>query len=127
MRHNTRRMRRAIGLTSLIDVIFLLLLFFMLASSFTRYQVTPVNAGVSGGGADLRPALLRVHGDTRIDLNGEQILPAELDARLATLQQGETRAVAIWTGPSATVQDLVTAVTAIRANGLAPIVLTGDR
>ena len=37
MQFKARVRRKPVGLTSLIDVIFLLLLFFMLASSFTRY------------------------------------------------------------------------------------------
>jgi len=125
MLRDARRRRRAVGLTSLIDVIFLLLLFFMLASSFTRYQVTPVTAGVTGGGAETRPALLRVHDAARLDLNGAPVPPETLADRLETLGQGPTRSVAIWTGEGARVQDLVSAVSAVRLAGLAPIVLSG--
>ena len=46
----SRRRRRTLSITSLIDVIFLLLLFFMLASTFQQFSELEV-AGVSGGGA----------------------------------------------------------------------------
>lgn len=39
---------RRISLTSLIDVIFLLLLFFMLTSTFSRYSEVPLTAATSG-------------------------------------------------------------------------------
>jgi biopolymer transport protein ExbD len=40
-----RPRRSAIGLASLIDVVFILLLFFMLASSLTRLHTVPVSVG----------------------------------------------------------------------------------
>lgn len=40
--------RRRLSLTSLIDVIFLLLLFFMLSSTFTRFAAVDINAGRAG-------------------------------------------------------------------------------
>jgi len=46
----SRRRRRTLSITSLIDVIFLLLLFFMLASTFQQFSELEV-AGVSGGSA----------------------------------------------------------------------------
>ncbi|PRY92880.1 outer membrane transport energization protein ExbD [Hasllibacter halocynthiae] len=42
------------ALTPLVDVIFLLLLFFMLTSTFTRFGTVPLAAG--GGGAAAAPA-----------------------------------------------------------------------
>lgn len=48
----SRRRRRTLSITSLIDVIFLLLLFFMLASTFQQFSELEV-AGVSGGAASV--------------------------------------------------------------------------
>ncbi len=124
MRFKPRARRKALGLTSLIDVIFLLLLFFMLTSSFTRYQFVPVGSGASGSGAAQRPALLRVHSDAAFDLNGISVETAALTDSLSRLKSDQSGAVAIWSGPEATVQNLVDAVTAVRAAGLQPIVLT---
>ena len=47
---STRR-RRKLSMTSLIDVIFLLLLFFMLTSTFTRFAELDLAAASGGGGA----------------------------------------------------------------------------
>jgi len=126
-RSKTARVRRRpVGLTSLIDVIFLLLLFFMLASSFSRYQLLPVAGGRTGGGAASKPMLLRVHDKERWDLNGAAIEPGSLAKRLRDLSNGEPRSVAIWSGEKADVQLLVDAVATTRRAGLTPVVLTGD-
>ncbi len=117
--------RRSVGLTSLIDVIFLLLLFFMLASSFSRYQTVPLTSGAAGGGAAVRPALLRVHDGERMDLNGRAVTSEDLAARLSELVEQDGKTVAIWSGPDAQVQHLVSALERVRGAGLATVVVTG--
>lgn len=59
------RRRRPLSLTSLIDVIFLLLLFFMLSSTFTRFATVDVAGGrASASAAGERPdVLVRLDGD----------------------------------------------------------------
>lgn len=47
--------RRRIGLTSLIDVVFILLLFFMLTSTFTRRQQLSLASPVTSSSADPEP------------------------------------------------------------------------
>ncbi|MDG4649653.1 biopolymer transporter ExbD [Roseibacterium sp. SDUM158017] len=62
--------RRPVTLTPLIDVIFLLLLFFMLSSTFTRFAEVPlVNAG-AGGAQGTAPLFLRL-GAEGLSLNGD--------------------------------------------------------
>lgn len=53
-----RKASPRIGLTPLIDVVFILLLFFMLASNFNRWQQQPVNSASSGGAADANTTVL---------------------------------------------------------------------
>ena len=58
-----RKPRNALSMTSLIDVIFLLLLFFMLTSTFTRFAEIPLTggaAGVSATAPETPPALVRL-------------------------------------------------------------------
>jgi biopolymer transport protein ExbD len=71
--------RRKLSLTSLIDVIFLLLLFFMLSSTFSKYGEVPLLAGSQGAASAgaAPPLFLRLDGDD-LSLNG---VPVEL-ARL---------------------------------------------
>lgn len=73
-------------MTSLIDVIFLLLLFFMLSSTFTRFAEVDLTAGAPGGaGSETRPVFLQLEPD-RLRLNGEDLaldaVPDALRARL---------------------------------------------
>ncbi|MCK7613753.1 ExbD/TolR family protein [Roseibium sediminicola] len=124
MPYRPRARRRPVGLTSLIDVIFLLLLFFMLASSFTRYQSLDVSSGAAGGGADLKPAYLRIHTADILDLNGSPLMKTDLVARLSGLK--ENAVIAIWSGPEAHVQDVVDVMSAARRTGLRTVLVTGN-
>jgi biopolymer transport protein ExbD len=126
MQVKPRAKRRPVGLTSLIDVIFLLLLFFMLASSFTRYQSLDVSSGGKGGGADIKPAYLRIHASEKIDLNGVPMSKAEMARRFADLTNKENMVVAIWSGPEANVQDVVDVMSAARQSGLKTVLVTGN-
>jgi len=83
---NRRRRRASVSLTPLIDVVFILLVFFMLASSFQSWRSIamepPVERGGGGGGA---PAvLIRLHPGGGLDLNGRRVGRAELRRRLDT-------------------------------------------
>lgn len=125
MRFEARPKRKAVGLTSLIDVIFLLLLFFMLASSFTRYQTLDVSSGGHGGGADIKPAYLRIHASDKIDLNGVGLEKPEMAARFKSLAEKDGAVVAIWSGPEANVQDVVDVMSAARQSGVKTVLVTG--
>jgi biopolymer transport protein ExbD len=88
LEHRTRARRASIGLTPLIDVVFILLLFFMLASSLTRLHTVPVI--VAGGGSsaavptdDQSPALLRVLAAGGLEFDGQSIAPERLHRVLA--------------------------------------------
>jgi biopolymer transport protein ExbD len=61
-------------MTSLIDVIFLLLLFFMLSSTFSRFaevEIAATTSGQSAASTDTRPTFLRLEQD-RLTLNGQE-------------------------------------------------------
>jgi biopolymer transport protein ExbD len=65
--------RKQLSMTSLIDVIFLLLLFFMLSSTFTRFAEIPLTGAVAGQGAssaDTPPLFMRLH-ENSVELNGQ--------------------------------------------------------
>lgn len=70
-------------MTSLIDVIFLLLLFFMLSSTFSRFAEVELAAAAGGAGhaSDARPVFLRLEAD-RLTLNGEDTTVAALPEAL---------------------------------------------
>lgn len=119
------RNRRLLSLTPIIDVVFLLLLFFMLASTFSRFA--HVDIGVAGGTASA-PAgettriLLSVNG-RGFAVNGRAVEAPGIGAAL-NRQAGQAEAV-ILVRPSgdAPAQDLVRAVEEARASGLGSVVL----
>lgn len=104
-RRTVSRRRQAISLTSLIDVIFLLLLFFMLSSTFTRFGDLPFLAATAGeASADgPPPAFLRVLHD-RVVLDVAEIALADLPAALAAVEGG---LVLVAPGEGVTAQRLV--------------------
>jgi biopolymer transport protein ExbD len=82
--------RRVLSMTSLIDVIFLLLLFFMLSSTFTRFADLPLVAAAGGQAppSDQPPAFVRLTPDA-VWLDTQMLdlaaLPAALTARAPVL------------------------------------------
>lgn len=84
------RRRAQISLTPLIDVVFILLVFFMLASNFTQLRTIGVNipadAGAPAEGAEA--LLVRVYADERLELDGQPVALDELAARVGLLAQG---------------------------------------
>ncbi len=77
------RRRRRLSLTSLIDVIFLLLLFFMLTSTFSRFAEVELSAAApAGAAAETRPVFLRLSSDT-VSVNGDAVEMAGLRDALA--------------------------------------------
>ncbi|MBA5776169.1 biopolymer transporter ExbD [Stappia sp. F7233] len=117
--------RRPIGLTSLIDVIFLLLLFFMLASTFSRYQAAPLSGTGPGARAE-PPPLLRIHSAARFELDGLELSPEDLAWRLAALKAEGRRTVAIVAEEEAKVQDIVSVMDRVSDVGLAGVLIAGE-
>lgn len=79
------RARARIGLTPLIDVIFILLIFFMLATRFDVWQTLDVNAGGAAQTETEAPPLhLTVQGPAIYELGGETLEADALAARLRT-------------------------------------------
>jgi len=74
---NRPRRRATISLTPLIDVVFILLIFFMLASSFLDWRAIELRAPATAGasGSETGAMLLRIGADGRLDLNGRRVDP----------------------------------------------------
>ena len=100
-------------MTSLIDVIFLLLLFFMLSSTFTRLADIPLTGATAGGEVGDRPLVFLRLGTDGVLVNGRS---ATLDeaAQLLTAQTREgPRLLLITTQPGVTTQRLVDLMVAL--------------
>jgi biopolymer transport protein ExbD len=101
---------RRITLTPLIDIIFLLLLFFMLSSTFTRFAELPLMNSGGGVAADGPPPVFLRLGAEGLQLNGEALnleaLPAAL-AAFAPEGDADTVTLLVTLDAEVTSQDLV--------------------
>ncbi len=119
--------RRTIAMTSLIDVIFILLLFFLLTSTFTRYGELSVSTGGTGTGiASTSPIFLRLEADG-LTLNGT---PHALDTIAPALEafapgNGDEAAVLISVADDVTSQRLVDLLALLRPFGWADVTVLG--
>jgi len=120
--------RRALSMTSLIDVIFLLLLFFMLTSTFSKYaEVELLSAGSGNIGPTNQPPIFMRLTQDNVSINGTQ---HGFDNLLETLKIGagdvEKQTVLVSVGRTVTSQRLVDLLALLgRADGIIVQVLGG--
>ncbi len=120
-----RRRRVAVGLTALIDVVFILLLFFMLASSFSDWRAIRLDAAMAGpGAADAGTVLVGVS-PAGLALGGRPVGAEELRARLSALVAADpSRRVALRPAPGTPLQASVDALDLIAASGAKHVALS---
>jgi biopolymer transport protein ExbD len=107
--------RRPIPLTPLIDVVFLLLMFFMLSSTSARFgtfgngatQTLEQRTGASSGQDVMPGAIIVVSGAGDVVVNGEPVARDELAERLDQLFAAGARRAMLRAVGRASVQDLV--------------------
>lgn len=126
--------KQAFALTPLADVMFQLLIFFMLSSSLSPYALLPLSAPAeaqqaAAGAAPVTaptsaPTIWTVgRGDIRA---GGTVFPAEaLPAELAALRQAGVEELLLFTTAETTTQDVATVLEAVRVAGLARARLIG--
>ncbi|MEL6504905.1 MAG: biopolymer transporter ExbD [Pseudomonadota bacterium] len=109
--------RRRLSLTSLIDVIFLLLLFFMLSSTFSKYNEFELSPGSAGGAqsASQRPSILLSINGGNWRLNGETAGAADLAKKIRAAITPERNHAVIITRGGTTSQQLVTVLEIVRS------------
>lgn len=113
--------RRVLSMTSLIDIIFLLLLFFMLSTSFSRHGDIVLQGAGPGGTSETAPRFLRLTAQT-MTLDAR---PADLEG-LADLLQDTSAPVIVAPQPDVTAQRLVDVLAVLgRVPGLSVHVLGG--
>ncbi|WP_299773645.1 biopolymer transporter ExbD [uncultured Tateyamaria sp.] len=124
----TRRVRR-LSMTSLIDVIFLLLLFFMLTSTFSKFAEVELTAGGPGQAAapaDAPPLFLQV-GEEMLALNGERVGIALLEASLRdTVPAAEVQPLIVSLQGGVTAQRLTDVLVVLRAVQGLRVTVLGD-
>ena len=110
------RARRRMNLTPMIDVVFLLLVFFMMVSRFGSEPGVTLQLAAPGAGSIWPgpPRLIDVTG-AGLALNGRAIAGPDLPASLAALMAGPQDPVVLRAGPGADVQDLLAVIDLLQA------------
>jgi len=116
-----RRARRP-GLTPMIDVVFLLLVFFMLAARFGINPSQPITGGSGGAATGDAPRLVAV-GPAGLRLNGVAIGPAALVSRLRALTGGGRKTVVLRPDEGVDVQRLIDVISLLRDAGFGDLAL----
>ncbi|MGB0659190.1 MAG: ExbD/TolR family protein [Mangrovicoccus sp.] len=109
--------RGRLSLTSLIDVIFLLLLFFMLSSTFSRFgeiDLTPGGSGASAVASTEQRLFLRLS-ETGLSLNGRAISPAELSDGIEAQRNAADLRLILAVAPGSRAQALADTLLTLRA------------
>ncbi|WP_298971149.1 biopolymer transporter ExbD [uncultured Roseobacter sp.] len=114
------RPRRKPSLTPMIDVVFLLLVFFMLASRFGLDAVLPLPLAAGGGAYNGPPRLVDIAPDA-ITLNGAPT--GDLVAALSPLMTAPTDMIVLRGRDGTDLQRVVTVTEELRAAGFTAIVL----
>lgn len=121
--------RRAISLTPLIDVVFILLVFFMLASSFLdwRHIALQTPSGPAAGASMTGALLIEVRHDA-VRLAGET-LPLDVLVERVTMRLAEDpgRRVLIAPAPGVSLQRAIDVLDRLSAAGAVDISLVGGR
>ncbi|MEL6218955.1 MAG: biopolymer transporter ExbD [Pseudomonadota bacterium] len=119
------RRRLRISLTPLIDVVFILLVFFMLASSFLDWRSIRLSAAPSGGPATgVEGALLVELTANGVRLSGERMDLATLSVRLeGHLERAPEQRVLVRPAPAVDMQRMVQVLDSVAAAGVQDIAL----
>ena len=116
--------RRPISLTPLIDVVFILLMFFMLTSTFTRWKAVDLRLPIASSDASLKkPQALLLHTDGSLSLRGRsfQLLDSNVEAALSVLDS--TRPVVVFPESGTRVQTIISTFERLTAAGVSGAVL----
>lgn len=116
-----RRPETAISLVSMIDVLMIMLVFFMVTSTFLNLDMLPLaadadSAAVQGDAPEAGALLIRLGADGQVRLRGQVVSPATLEA---LLRDRPGAAVTLLPSGQAPVQALAAVMDAAAAAGVA--------
>lgn len=120
------RRRSLISLTPLIDVVFILLVFFMLASSFADWRAIDLTQPVTGGGGEPMTGAILV--DIRSDgvrMSGLPVSAAEMQAQAADhLERSPDRLFIVRPAEGVPLQRAISVMDTLNAAGVTRLSLT---
>ena len=114
--------RRRVSLTPMIDVVFLLLFFFMLAARFGAEGAISVSAAGGPGSYTGPPRMIDIHADA-VRLNGYPVEAEQLPTEVAPLLISPDDVVVVRSHDGVSVQRLVDILELLRSAGMAEVVL----
>ncbi len=117
--------KSTIGLTPLIDVVFLLLIFFMLASTFLKFSAVRISGAHSGSSTgDLSDiALIQIRGSDQIRINGTVVGLSGVLSQINQLAANGVKRAVVQPTKDATVQDLVKVLEVTKSSTLKSVVV----
>lgn len=101
--------RKQLSMTSLIDAIFLLLLFFMLSSTFTRFAEIPLSGAGAGQGVnapETTPLFMRLS-ENGVELNGQDYTLSNVIDQIDTIAPPKGQQLVVAPRDAVTSQRLV--------------------
>jgi len=111
---------RRVALTPLVDVVFILLIFFMLETRFTTRSA--LELGLAGDAAqEEQPLRIELHADGATWAAGSRVVPGRLAAALAAADTGAGAIVAA--DPGVPLQRAVDVIDLLRARGIEVVAL----
>ncbi|MEM6511988.1 MAG: biopolymer transporter ExbD [Pseudomonadota bacterium] len=112
LKHRAPRKRASI--TSLIDVIFLLLLFFMLSSTFSRFSEIEISVASSSGNSSASSDnnLLLIEA-TGVSLGAEQLQDVDIVVRLQALAAAGTTSLTVEPADAVVTQRMIDVLTIV--------------
>ena len=120
----------AMNLTSMIDVLFLLIIFFMVATKFDEMErnvevAVPEVAQAGEGTTPPQPLVVTVRADGRVELDGTAVTNDELTARLAAARTPLTEpSVVIRGDANCAFQHIASVLAACRQAGVSELGIT---
>jgi biopolymer transport protein ExbD len=118
--------RKKISLTPLIDVVFILLLFFMLSSQFTQWQqLTLSSPSKAQNQADEYTVIRLITNDGLVEINHREYRFDGIAAIQAYLQENTTDQVVVVTKPSIVTQTVVTLIDDLKSAGISEVSMAG--
>lgn len=122
--------RSLISLTPLIDMVFILLVFFMLASSFLQWRFLTLDIPSltsTGHSIEVGAILIRLKSDGTVDLNGESLSADGLESRVSKyLQRDADQHVLIQAQADIPLQRIVSVLDALTRLGAQNLSLIGS-
>lgn len=121
---DVQRPRRRPSLTPMIDVVFLLLVFFMLAARFGQDFAVPLTTLTSGAEYSGPPRVITLSED-ETSLNGVPLPLDAIVARMPSLMADQSDLIFVQPTQGASLQHLIDVMEALRGGGLGSISVVG--